>query len=446
MEFTVSERLKECRKSLAIAMMSLFAPILSAAPPTYLNHRAVILAVESATNEPVEVELFVSTPTSPAWERASYNRLHEHAIRYVAPNDGRYDFFLVLTNQRGQSSPTPVAGSAPHASIVVDTLPPLLQIHGVSPLGNDGASDSLRIELSFIEDHAAAESVRAFYRSADTASWIDGGALDIRNKIAWWKLPPDVSGTIDLNIVAADRAGNRTTQEVLGVSVSRVQRDHSAAKASEQTATPSATPEQSALSGPTKEPVAEAPIHFQPVAQALPPVIEPAPATHPVEDDNAVQLAAVRKQAQRFVDIGDYPLALARLGEALEIKSDDAELYVLQGTAYFWSGDYANAAKSQRAALALQANHVPALEGLSLVAATTGDYRTARELLTRLTQLEPESGAHLLRLGDVTNRLGNTEQAIIVWRKLAAMPNLSDKLRTQVRKRLETFGPGSNPE
>lgn len=418
------------RRALCSAIvLSAVATTAVAQEPAYLNHRAVILAVETANAADVDVALYVRSPSEPDWRSATFDRLHAHAIRYVAPRDGRYDFFLVLTNHAGQSSPQPEAASRAHAEIVVDTLPPLLQVHGVSRQSAATAqAEQLRIDLTFIEDNAGSQAVRVFYRAADEKTWRDGGALAVNRASGIWRIPADARGQIELNIIATDRAGNRTSQEVVGVDTGRI-----IANSKNSAATPRAVERQTSPPAAEPAPIAEKTLMPQQNPQTIP-IAE----TNP-PDDAALRFASLRAKAKAFVERGEYDLALARVGDALKLQPDDRECRNLAGAAHFWSGRYAKAAEHYRDVLNRDADNVTALEGLALVASTTRDYRTARKLLTRLTELQPEQGQHWLRLGDVSSRLADEAAAVRAWRKAAATPNADEKLRRQVRRRLDVF-------
>ena len=87
----------------------------------------------ATTNEtPVAaVDVWVSTDSGRSWRAAEVARAGAHTVRYTAPADGKYGFYLVLHSAAGDSAAPPQAGTPPLLSVIVDTTPPLLQVFDV---------------------------------------------------------------------------------------------------------------------------------------------------------------------------------------------------------------------------------------------------------------------------------------------------------------------------
>src|SRR5262249_47392394 len=120
----------------------------TALAPQYLNNNRVMLGFASDTTEHIHrVEPLVSTDGRGIWMPADAKRVGEHTLRFDAPHDGRYDFFIVIETAGGRSADPPASGAAPHATIVVDTTVPILQIHRLTAASPPGGDRLLHLEL-----------------------------------------------------------------------------------------------------------------------------------------------------------------------------------------------------------------------------------------------------------------------------------------------------------
>jgi len=390
--------------------------------------------VRSSTSHSTEAELWVSTDAGRSWQQTETERVGRTTLRYTAPADGRYDFYLVLRNEAGTSAAAPEPGATPTVSVVADTVPPLFQAHSAQPeLADDGALTVL-IHATIVEENLSADAIRVFYRASD-AEWTDGGVAARADGGLSWTHPRAIGRTVDLRLVATDLAGNRTTSDLSQVSLPTSSRDAAEKATATQPAVgpwpasiePVGPPMAAAVTPPAVEPVG-------PVAETQP--ASPEPTTQPAAPDPQ----NLRKLAARFMGEGRYALAVARLEEALEVAPGDADVLVELGSALYRLARYNDSDQRFQSALDLAPDHPGAIEGLALVAATQKRYPQAREHLRHLLRLRPESGSVWLRVGDIEHRLGNEAEALDAWERVLTARETDADVRRQAQRRLDYFG------
>jgi tetratricopeptide (TPR) repeat protein len=382
-------------------------------PPRYLASRELSFACRTAGDTPVgDAELYVSTDAGRTWEPVPDAR-HAQELRFTAAEDGRYEFYFVLHNAAGASGPAPTPGTRPALSVEVDTTPPLVQVHRAEL---DGQPAAVLLAVTLVEENLAEDAVRLFFRATPADAWTDGGpvrpAHDGRYR---WAPPPETAGTLELRVVAADRAGNQSAADPLTLELPSVP--------------------------PGTQPAAPAPPD---APLAAPPTTQPDP--HAARDDlprlAGPELAHLRELAQRFMRDGQYVLAAARYEDALALTPADPDLLVDLGSALYRANRYDTAQLRFDEALTAAPDHVGALEGLALVAATQKRYAQAREYLQRLQQLQPDSASVWLRSGDVEHKLGHAAAARNAWERVLQARTSDPLLRAKAQRRLEYFGAG----
>jgi len=118
----------------------------------------------------------------------------ERALRYTAPADGKYDFYLVLRNAAGVSAPPPEPGSTPAVTVFVDTTPPLFQVHSTATEPGDEGRPVVAMKATLVEENLSESAVRVFYRTAP-GDWLDGGTAHLAGgRLAW--SPPESAGPL----------------------------------------------------------------------------------------------------------------------------------------------------------------------------------------------------------------------------------------------------------
>lgn len=401
------------------------------ATPHYLPSRQIVLAYRADATQDVRAELWVSRDHGRQWEEAYAISAGPGTLRYFAPLDGAYDLYLILRNDAGTSGPPPQPGSEPTLRVIVDTVPPLLQLHEHRAERLEDGTPLVHVRASLVEENLSPEGIRVFYRT-DDEDWIDGGvAVHADSELTW--TPPVAPGTeIDLHVVVTDLAGNTSAAELPGVEIPAPppieKPDDQAAPESQPAVTDTVT----------VEPLVIAPV--VPPASVASASTNSAPASSGSQISEAPPtLSRLRELAGRFMSEGRYSLAVARLEDALEQDPQDAGLLVDLGSALYRLRRYEEARRRFETALNQVPRHTAALEGLALVAATEKRYPDARRHLQRLLKLNPLSSHGWLRYGDIEYRLGNTASALEAWEHVLTLPDADSEAGAKARRRLKYF-------
>jgi hypothetical protein len=341
----------------------------------------------------------VSRDAGATWRPAQPRRPATGALRYEAPEDGRYDLYLVLVNDAGVTGPPPQAGTSPTLSVVVDSIAPLLQLRGAVVRERE-----LTLDAVLVEEHLSPSGIRVFHRSDETQPWSDGGSARFDGVRVCWPLPANLAATtVDLHVVAADRAGNRGADQLLAVRL----------------------------------PAADADVVE--LAAAPLPALEPAPSPPVPPEPEPTREASAEARRLRGVGVellarGQTMLALARLERAARLAPTDGDLLVPLGRALLAAGRTEDAVRRFTARLAAQPDDVDGLDGLAAAAFAARRYAEARAALLRLTHLQPTVGSHWLRLGDAEHCRGDLRAAMTSWTRAA---ELGPAERTAAQRRID---------
>ncbi len=455
----------------AVAGLLVPASVAAAPPaePRYLPAREIVLEYQVAADAVVdEVEIWMrrgATATEP-WERRPYTPLGRTRARVRVPEDGAYDFYVILHNEGGASGPPPTTETEPLLSVIVDTTPPLVQVHEVRgtppdrPTAADGVGPhagsptslprgALTLRTTIIEEHPVHSAVRLFYRF-ENGDWCDGGPLERDGDTLRWSWPLGLGRPHEMRLLVVDRAGNRALADIVGFDRSAANAPDDApdpppAVAADQPTPPASAAELVAEVQPVGPP---APVRIEPVAPVAPvrwdetPRPTTAPADPPPDPARAREL---RTRAARFAAEGRLDLAVARLEDAISADPADTTARVELGRLLYRLGQIDAAGRQFDAARGLRADDPGALDGLALVAATQGRYAQARDLLLQLRTLTPDTARLALRLGDVEHRLGRTDAAVRAWEQALAAPDADAAVQAMARRRLEYFDPRRAP-
>lgn len=383
--------------------------VVSTLPPArFVNQRDIRLTYATRGSASVDhVRVFVSLDGGRSWAPIEHTLVAPGTAEVTVQEEGRHDFYLVLENAAGASSPPPSAGDRPHVSAMIDTLPPTMQVHGASLERNPAGSLTARVELTLIEENLSPEGIRLFYRTDSAGEWIDAGSARYDNGEIAVGLPSDVEQA-DLRVVVTDMAGNRAFDEQLDVAV------------------------------PEPAPV----VSVEPVAagtgnQAPKPTAVDVQAVIPALPDPSV--VALRKKAAEHMQRGEYSLAAARLSEALDRSPNDADVLADLGRAAYAMRNLDEAALHYEESLHVNPDQTDALEGLALVEVRQHEYPRAKDHLEHLLRLNPKSGRMWLNYGDVLHRMGDAQQANDAWERVLKV-DADRQTRENATKRLRYIG------
>lgn len=393
-----------------------------AAAVEYVDSHEIEISLDETMKSAGQVELFVSTDRCRSWMPARHERSSAGALRYAAAADGRLDFFLVVHDLAGASSPPAVAGQAGHATVIVDTLEPTLQVHRMRVIGprpgDETSQPEIQVEwtITLIDEHLAASPLRIFYRKSSEDPWQDGGAARLMGRIASFVLPRVEEGPIDLMAVATDLAGNRVQHETR--------------------LWPQQPPDDSTVRTVAAPAGRRRDIADDSFADAEPRPESAESSPHP-EPFSPMQ-QAVLAQADEYLSQGRYALAIGRLELALGDRPRDAELLARLGDAFYATGRTDEARSSFEDALAAEPGLARALQGLAEVFRGQGRLQEARDLSERLVLASPNCAACWLRLGDLRQRVGSARAANQAWRQARLLAPGDDALWQRVAQRLQT--------
>lgn len=129
-----------------------------------------------------QVDLHVSTDQGRTWQVRVSAKVNEHGFRFRADEDGEY-WFAVRPRPKTKAAPSPADRAAiqPELRVLVDTIPPELELS--AQCDEHGA---ITARLKIVEEHLQNDSVKLEYRGADGIEAWEPVALD--------PIPADVPG------------------------------------------------------------------------------------------------------------------------------------------------------------------------------------------------------------------------------------------------------------
>lgn len=388
--------------------------------PYLVNHAEISLVARVDGGGATRAHGYVSCDGGCEWTLIA--AVADQPIRFVAPADGCYDFFVVAENDGGASSPPPVAGDAPHLSLIVDTTPPTFQVHAMRTIPH--APGVVEIHATLVDEHLGATPLRVFYRAADADPWRDGGLAELRTSGFAWTAPASLD-RCDVCVVATDLAGNRAVDELCGV---RLRASDSLSVAARTNDAELSTPARAGVVG-AGELVADvnAPL-------VLPPPVTSAPTLEQAEVDR------LRRAAAEFIARGQLDLGAARLNELLAGAPQDADARLDRARLLLRLANPDGAEADAAAVLRTQPRHAAALDLLSEALVTRRAFGDAADRLEELAQIAP-SADRWLRLGDVQFKLGRRDAARLAWGNARDAAGDDAAIRERLRRRLAQIAP-----
>lgn len=420
----------------------------------YLPTRAVTLAVQAEANEIVQgVRIFVSCDEALSWSEVAA-AIRERSVRFELPGDGRYECFVVLENEAGESSGAPTPGVAPHAVVIVDTTAPILQIHRVQTARGSAGERSLRLGLTLLEENLGETGLRLFYRSTVKSPWIDAGPVHVVERNILWSIPESLAGVIDVRVTATDLAGNRCSDEIhrVPIGVSPEKSEPPGIKATSQPASAPSNAQDAgeAASRKIPDPYALAadlsPLGVSRLVDEFDTGRPRLPSSRPTEDEAALSpgeraIQRLRRQASQFRAEGRLTLAAARLREAQTLRPDSPELGNDYGNVLLDGGEFAAAHEQFEKVLAQDSDNLEALGGLARLAFDEHRFEDARRFLTRRMRRGPVRAEDYLLAGDIELRLGNRATARTSWMQGLRAAERDTALKLRIQRRLDSVAP-----
>lgn len=177
--------------------------------PIYTKRPTLRLPVELDARtkaEVAEIKLYVRGPSG-LWECVQTAPSSQNMFEYKAPSDGEYQFTFVTVDRRGNATPRSVETTPPHRNVVVDSTPPALS----AQLKSTKAGDML-LECQVRDTNPDWGTLRAMYLAPGN-KWQPLVPAGIDSP-TMFKVPSTVVIENKVRVEIADKAGNRTTQDI----------------------------------------------------------------------------------------------------------------------------------------------------------------------------------------------------------------------------------------
>jgi hypothetical protein len=197
------------------SMVPAAAPLAASAAPAPIYWRQTLFSIPfhverpaRGIQEPVEVQLHVSGDRGVHWDNWRKAKPQDGYFLFRAGADGEYWFDVRTVDRSGQVRPQ--GPNAPKLIVIVDTLPPKVQLAAVR-----GEAGQITATFHIGELYPKLDSLAIEYRLAPTAAWqsVPVGPKDVRSnnaehsgEVTWY--PQSASGTMEIRLHMTDMAGN----------------------------------------------------------------------------------------------------------------------------------------------------------------------------------------------------------------------------------------------
>lgn len=177
--------------------------------PIYTKNMTLRLPVQlddRTKAEVAEIKLYVRGPAG-VWECVQTSPSTQNVFDYKAPTDGEYQFTFVTVDRRGIATPRSVETAPPHRLVVVDSTPPMVS----AQLKQTKAGEML-LECQIRDANPDLSTLRAKFLAPGNA-WQPLVPVGTDNP-GTFKVPSTVVIENKVRVEVADKAGNRTTQDI----------------------------------------------------------------------------------------------------------------------------------------------------------------------------------------------------------------------------------------
>jgi tetratricopeptide (TPR) repeat protein len=148
-----------------------------------------------------------------SWHLAGRDHDREPPMAFRADADGRYGFYVVATNAYGASANPPSPGTIPQFETLIDSTPPLVQVHDTRLTRTAKDIRMLEINWSAVDDHLTDRPIEIAYRILPTNAWTQIEKQLTNTGKYHWNLPDELVGRISIRITARDRGGHKVSAE-----------------------------------------------------------------------------------------------------------------------------------------------------------------------------------------------------------------------------------------
>jgi hypothetical protein len=177
--------------------------------PIFTKNAALRLPVqldERSRAEVAEVKLYVRGPVG-RWECVHTAPPTQAAFDFKAPSDGEFHFTFVTVDRRGKPHPANLDVVPPHRVVIIDSTPPDV---AAKPIALKGET---LLQCQVVDANPDWSTIRAVYQSRE-GSWepLMPAGTDTPNL---FRVPSPSVLQSKIRIAVGDRAGNRTTREIM---------------------------------------------------------------------------------------------------------------------------------------------------------------------------------------------------------------------------------------
>lgn len=155
------------------------------------------------------LELWYTLDAGKTWTNHGDVDVSKPGAAFLAPRDGRYGFMLIPVGADGKRDLIPTPGDAPEKTVVVDTIPPVVEV--LSPNGGEVLGSARSTVIQWAAADANIDPVKGITIEASTGkdTWIPV-AQNVPNTGKYhWDIPPALSSmTCRIRVTARDLAGN----------------------------------------------------------------------------------------------------------------------------------------------------------------------------------------------------------------------------------------------
>ena len=162
---------------------------------------------QTPSQQPVEVQLHVSTNQGTTWEQAGQVKPEKGAFVYRAPHDGEYWYSIRTVDQQGTARPE--GPLQPQLKVTVDTVAPRLELSA-----SRGPAGELLAHWQAVDPHLKLGSFKLEYQLGSTGPWervaVESAPSAMRHTLTgdatWW--PTGGNDVITVRAEITDSSGN----------------------------------------------------------------------------------------------------------------------------------------------------------------------------------------------------------------------------------------------
>lgn len=370
-----------------------------------INYKIVDVAPEDLAR----VELWYARGYSGFWQLYDYDEDRVSPIRFVAPEEGIYRFFVVAVDRWGRRSepfsqsdrtlrtaaiPLEVPGQQ---VVFIDYTPP--QFYLYSPRGEvaEYRDHQITFRWAGFDSHLDTNCVAIFYRPCDSDAWTQVSPPLPATGDFTWNLPQQLDGPVMVKAVITDRAGN-WKEELCGpinltdkVGITKT------------TQQPSASLTQLAVATKPNAALSE---------------ISPLTSSPEATLRNEKTMDAFRR-GNIYSQQTNWRQAANAYQEAVDYSPELIEARVNLANVLYRLGEFDRARENFELCLQKQPRRSTALFGLAQTQIALKQFEAAQQSLQKITEQDPKDWQVWLLLGDVYAKSGQDSAAQTAWEQAA---------------------------